>query len=130
MYEKALSIYSNSEKINKKDNFNIQKAELYSFLDNNDMMIKEYINCIIKYPKTKNQIISKIQKFLDNDGIENYENYEITKKQLLLSINKNTNNLQLTEMLIWLYMQSADFKMALIQAKALDKRAKNDGKIV
>ena len=51
-------------------------------------------------------------------------------KQLLLSINKNTNNLQLTEMLIWLYMQSADFKMALIQAKALDKRGENDGKIV
>ena len=124
MYEKALGIYAKSEKINKKDNFNIQKAELYSYLDNNDMMIKEYINCIIKYPKTKNQIISKIQKFLDNDGIENYENYEITKKQLLLSINKNTNNLQLTEMLIWLYMQSADFKMALIQAKALDKRGK------
>ena len=124
MYDKALSIYSKSEKVNKKDNFNIQKAELYSYLDNNDMMIKKYINCIIKYPKTKNQIISKIQKFLDNDGIENYENYEITKKQLLLSINKNTNNLQLTEMLIWLYMQSADFKMALIQAKALDKKRK------
>ena len=33
-------------------------------------------------------------------------------------------------MLIWLYMQSADFKMALIQAKALDKRSENDGKIV
>ena len=130
MYENALGIYAKSEKINKKDNFNIQKAELYSYLDNNEMMIKEYINCIIKYPKTKNQVISKIQKFLDNDGIENYENYEITKKQLLLSINKNTNNLQLTEMLIWLYMQSADFKMALIQAKALDKRGENDGKIV
>lgn len=130
MYKKALSIYEKSEKINDKDNFNIYKAELYSYLDDNNMMIKEYINSIIKYPKTKKQVISKIQKFLDNDGIENFENYKVTKNQLLISINKNINNLQLTEMLIWLYMQSADFKMALVQAKALDKRGKNDGKIV
>ena len=32
-----------------------------------------------------------------------------------------------SEMLIWLFMQNGQYKMALIQAKALDKRTKSNG---
>ena len=48
--------------------------------------------------------------------------------QLYTLVQKNSNNIGFNELLIWLYTHQEDFEQALIQAKALDKRNKEDGR--
>ena len=56
----------------------------------------------------------------------NGSNFEILKKQLLKEVQK-TNNTDLTEMLVWLFMQEDEFDAAFIYSKALDKRLNENG---
>ena len=130
LYTAALDIYLRSEKINPKSSFGTQKAQLYSYLGETDMMILEYLNDLKKNPRKKQLIISKVQLFLNNDGIKSEANYELVKKQLLKFVRIEKDRTDFSEMLIWLFMQNAQYKMALIQAKALDKRTDMYGRQV
>ena len=130
IYQKALDLYVLSEKINSNNNFGIQKAQLYSRLEDVESMLKEYLNEMERNPNQKQIVTSQIQKFLDNDGIKSDKNYRLVKKLLLLKVRSEDERTDFTEMLIWLFMQNHQFKMALIQAKALDKRLKADGEKV
>ena len=127
IYQKALDIYILSEKINPKNNFGIQKAQLFGKLEEVELMLKEYLDEMERNPTQKQMVISQIQRFLDNDGIKSNKNYELVKKLLLLKVREEQERTDFTEMLIWLFMQNHQFKMALIQAKALDKRTNSDG---
>ena len=80
-----------------------------------------------RYPKRKQLAISQIQKFLDNDGIKSDKNYKIVKKLLLLKVRSEQERTDFSEMLIWLFMQNAQYEMALRQAKALDRRTNAEG---
>jgi tetratricopeptide (TPR) repeat protein len=90
-------------------------------------MIKEYLDEMERNPGQKQMVTSQIQRFLDNDGIKSDKNYELVKKLLLLKVRVEQERTDFTEMLIWLFMQNHQFNMALIQAKALDKRITLDG---
>ena len=46
MFEIALEVYTLSEKINPKNNFGTQKAQLYGQLGKSDLMIFEYLNVL------------------------------------------------------------------------------------
>ena len=127
IYQKALNVYILSEKINPKNNFAIQKARLYEKIGEVELMLNEYLNEMERNPMQKQMITSVIQNFLDNDGIKSDKNYKLVKKLLLLKVRSNLERTDFTEMLIWLFMQNHQFKMALIQAKALDKRTNSDG---
>ena len=127
LFEKALNIYLLAEKLNPKNNFGNQKGQLYGQLGKSDLMISEYLNELSLDPRKKQQVLNKIQKFLDNDGIKSDKNYQLVKKQLLPLVRLEKERADFTEMLIWLFMQNHQFKMALRQAKALDKRQKSDG---
>jgi len=130
LFEKALNIYLLAEKLNPKNNFGNQKGQLYGQLGKSDLMISEYLNELILDPRQKQQVLNKIQKFLDNDGIKSDKNYQLVKKQLLPLVRLEKERTDFTEMLIWLFMQNHQFKMALRQAKALDKRTSADGEEV
>jgi len=130
MYKKALDIYLLSEKINQKNNYGTQKAQLYWQLGKSDLMVAEYLNELKRNPRQKQVITSKVQKFLDNDGIKSDKNYQLVKKALLPLVRAEKDRTDFTEMLIWLFIQNHQFKMALIQAKALDRRTNGDGDYV
>ncbi|MEC7863635.1 MAG: hypothetical protein VYB55_01055, partial [Bacteroidota bacterium] len=127
IYQKALEVYILSEKINPKNNFGIQKAQLFAKIEEVELMLKEYLNEMERNPAQTQMVTSQIQKFLDNDGIKSDKNYKLVKKLLLLKVRAEQGRTDFTEMLIWLFMQNHQFKMALIQAKALDKRINSDG---
>jgi tetratricopeptide (TPR) repeat protein len=127
IYRKALDVYILSEKINPKNNFGIQKAQLFAKIEEVELMLKEYLNEMERNPAQKKMVTSKIQKFLDNNGIKSDKNYALVKKLLLLKVRDEQGRTDFTEMLIWLFMQNHQFKMALIQAKALDKRTNSYG---
>ncbi len=127
IYKKALNVYMLSEKINPKNNFGIQKAQIFEKLEEVELMLKEYLDEMERNPTRKQMVTSKIQIFLDNDGIKSDNNYKLVKKLLLLKVRAEQESTDFAEMLIWLFMQNHQFKMALIQAKALDKRTNSDG---
>ena len=127
IYLKALDLYKLSEKINPQNNFGMEKAQLFAKIEEVDLMIKEYLDEMERNPGQKQMVTSQIQRFLDNDGIKSDKNYELVKKLLLLKVRVEQERTDFTEMLIWLFMQNHQFNMALIQAKALDKRITLDG---
>ena len=129
-YQKALDIYVLSEKINPNNNFGVQKAQLFSKLEEVELMLKEYLNEMERNPNQKQMVISQIQRFLDNDGIKSDKNYKLVKKLLLIKVRGEHQRTDFSEMLIWLFMQNHQFEMALIHAKALDKRTNSDGEEV
>ena len=127
MYEDALKVYIFSEEINPKANFGIQKAQLYNHLGKADKMIKQYLEVLLRDPNQKPIVMSQVQRFLDNDGIKSDKNYKLVKNALLVYVRDEDNRTDFSEMLIWLFMQNGQYRMALVQAKALDKRTNADG---
>ncbi len=127
LYEDALNVYLLAEKINSKSNFATQKAQLYAQLGKVDLMIAEYLNELSRNPRQKQMVMAQVQRFLNNDGIKSERNYQLVKKQLLPFVRAEQDRSDFSEMLIWLFMQNAQYKMALRQAKALDKRINADG---
>ena len=130
MYEDALNVYLLSEKINSEANFGTQKAQLYAHLGKSDKMIEQYLEVLLRDPNQKSIIMSKVQRFLDNDGIKSDKNYKLVKNALLLYVRNEDNRTDFSEMLIWLFMQNGQYRMALIQAKALDRRTNSEGESV
>lgn len=126
LYEDALNVYLLAEKINSKSNFATQKAQLYAQLGKVDLMIAEYLNELSRNPRQKQMVMAQVQRFLNNDGIKSERNYQLVKKQLLPFVRAEQDRSDFSEMLIWLFMQNAQYKMALRQAKALDKRTNGD----
>ena len=127
MYADALNVYLIVEKINPKSNFGIQKAQLYTQLGKVDLMIAEYLNELQRNPRQKQMVMAQVQRFLNNDGIKSERNYQLVKKALLPFVRAEQDRSDFSEMLIWLFMQNAQYKMALRQAKSLDKRMNADG---
>ena len=127
MYGDALRVYFLSQKLNDKSNFGTQKAQLYADLDNMDLMIVEYLDELKRNPKQKKMIFAKIQFFLNNDGIKSESNYQLVKKQLLPFVRQEQYRTDFSELLIWLFMQNAQYEMAFRQAKSLDKRTDASG---
>lgn len=126
-YHKALDVYELSEKINPNNNFEIQKAQLFEKIEEVELMLKAYLNEMERNPSQKEMVTSKIQRFLDNDGIKSDKNYQLVKKLLLNKVRRETERIDFSEMLIWFFMQNHQFDMALVQAKALDKRTNLEG---
>ena len=130
LFERAMSVYFISEKINPSNTFGMEKARLFGRLEDINSMLEEYLNELERDSKKKEVVTYQIQKFIDNDGIKSDKNYQLVKKLLLKKIRIEKERTDFSEMLIWLFMQHDQFKMALIQAKALDRRKKMNGEIV
>jgi TolA-binding protein len=127
MYEDALGVYLLSEKKNSKSNFSVQKAQLYAHLGKVDLMIAEYLKELARNPRQKQMVMAQVQRFLNNDGIKSERNYQLVKEALLPHVRAEQDRTDFSEMLIWLFMQNAQYEMAIRQAKSLDKRTNGDG---
>ena len=125
-YDFALKTYlKGKEMIKKGYQFNIELADLYARQNKTELMIKEYLD-LLDYSST---YLNITQTYLSRniDFEEDPDQVEMLKNALLLRIQKNPNKTYYNQMLIWLYLQKKEFAGAVIQAKALDKRTKNDG---
>lgn len=106
--------------------FNMQIADAYGSLGRNSDMIDEYISLIDFNPSYKNSVQNILTRYLQFDTEED-EVYELAKERLIERVQKNPDNLVYTELLIWLYNHKGNYRGALMQAKALDKRTKRGG---
>ena len=71
-----------------------------------------------------NYIQNTLQRIYDE---KDYEKLEV---ELLSKIQNNNQVERYTEFLIWLYYQQKDFESAFFQAKAYDRKQKNEGKTI
>ena len=130
MYIQALDVYDKVQTINTRYNYSAQKAQIYFHMGYSEKMVEEYLNLLARNPRQKTIVVANIQKFLDNNGIHSEANYQLVKKHLLRHVKHEKDRTDSTEMLIWLFMQNHQFKLAHLQGKAVDRRMELDGEIV
>ncbi len=122
----ALATYLHGRKLLKGSYpFNFELAQLYNLKGDTKAMIDEYI-AILAYQESYIQSVQNaLQTVLypDDDGAKK----SMLKTTLLKSIQRYPDKRVFSEMLIWVYIQEENYKGAMIQAKALDKRFKEQG---
>jgi tetratricopeptide (TPR) repeat protein len=99
-----------------------QLASSYKAIGNRVMMITEMIN-MVKYESNDQELLkNKLQPLLDNE-----QDLDILQKLLIETIQKNPEDDSATLLLVWVLIQRREFSMALVQAKAYDRRKKVGG---
>ena len=105
--------------------FNIELAEVYAIKKDYSGMIGEYLDLLEISEGYKKQVQDLLQAQLDAD-VENKIS-PLLRTELIKRSQKNPDKTIWNEMLMWYYMQENNFSMALIQAKAVDKRDNLEG---
>ena len=105
--------------------FNFEVAEIYIQKGDLEAMINEYLDVLLISDGYIGQVQNSLARIYQSDQRENKN--ELLKNQLLRRIQKYPDRKVYAEMLIWIMIQEKDFNGACLQAKALDRRLKEDG---
>lgn len=101
-------------------------AEVYFLLGRTDDMVNEYFEILETDPTQLQTIQGELSKQIDFEE-DNSDVYNKLKSKLISIIQKKPNETIYPELFIWLLIQKKEFANALVQAKALDKREKENG---
>lgn len=124
-YEWMIKTYQKGQELNPNFEFGFILASSLSTLGKTEKMIDTYLDLVEKNSKNITSVKVRLQNSLGRTkSTEN--NYELLKNKLLPRVQK-TNNTALTELLIWLFIQSNEYNAAYIYTKALDKRLQENG---
>ncbi len=124
-YVWAQKTYEAGQKLNPEHEFGFNIANNYRKMGETAKMIDAYLNLVVKKPSNLKTVQINLQNILGRTkGTD--DNFDLLRKQLMIRIQKK-NNTSLTELLVWLLMESEDYKIAFVYTKALDKRLKENG---
>lgn len=118
-------VYEKGKELNPNYEFGFQQAASLANLGQTEKMIDVYLDLIEKKGSHLNTVKIRLQNSLGRTK-SSEDNYDLLRKKLLLKV-QQTNNSDLTELLVWLYIQSNEYDAAYIYTKALDKRLREDG---
>lgn len=122
-YDLAIQTYeTGSQLLKDKEIFSFNLAELYRRKGDVPKMIANYLQSLESYPERLNTIKMQMQRNLFGE-----EDYTELQTQLYDRIQKNPDAFHFVELLQWVFVQKKDYKNALRQAKALDKRLNENG---
>ncbi|MGE4540145.1 MAG: hypothetical protein AB7D35_02685 [Bacteroidales bacterium] len=121
LYDYALQVYDFGQG-NKSINypFFLEKASLFQYQGNYDLAFENYLLQLDYQPQHIDLIKSRLQNILMMD-IDN-SMADLLREKLLTRAQSQPDNLLFGELLIWFSLQQNDYEIALIQAKALDRR--------
>ncbi len=105
--------------------FYIEIADVCSKRGDIPGMVNQYLNLLDDYPEQIQTVQNGLQVSFGEDQDENKN--DITKTALLKRIQAQPEKVVFSELLIWFFVQEKNFDGAYIQAKALDKRLREDG---
>lgn len=105
--------------------FHIELAEVYAMKKDYTGMVTEYLDLLEVSEGYIKQVQDLLQVQLDADA-ENKVSL-ILRAELIKRSQKSPDKTIWNDMLMWYYMQEENFAMALIQAKAVDKRNNLEG---
>ena len=125
-YDLAINAYLKGRKLSHGSYpFNFEIASVYGMKGDVQSMVSELLDILL----ISDAYIEGVQNALQPgfaSGTDLKKN-EIIKTELLKCIQRNPDKPVYSELLIWMFMQQRDFDAAFTQAKALDKRQKEDG---
>lgn len=124
--ELALETLLKGRKLLKNDYpFNIDIGEIYESMGKYPEMVHEYLDMLL----LNQAYLQSVQSSLSNSNSfkKGAPQYDIFKRELIAYTQKYADQKIFSELLIWLYSSEYNFTMALTQAKALDKRFKENG---
>jgi tetratricopeptide (TPR) repeat protein len=126
-YDFAITAYLKGRKISQNNYpYSFELAEVYNIKGDKLAMIGEYLDVL----ETNDSYIQTVQNALQtsfNSNEVNPQQNELLKTELLKRIQKSPDRTILSELLIWMQIQLKDWEGAFVQAKALDKRKKEEG---
>ncbi len=121
-YGLAIETYERgSELLRDKEAFAYNLGELYRRKGDSAKMIESYLNSIEANPGRANSVKSIFQRYLLP------EDYQELQAQLYTRIQANPNAEFYPEMLSWVFIQQKDYRNAFRQARALDRRFRENG---
>jgi tetratricopeptide (TPR) repeat protein len=125
-YEYAIKTYQKGgEMLKGRANFAYYLGDLYRRKGDIGPMVSNYLDALEADPKRIRQIRSYFQRFLDKEGLLE------AQKQLYARIQESdTKDPTYPELLAWVFIQRKDYKAALRQARALDRRLDETGERV
>ncbi len=102
--------------------YSTELGNLYGETGNLKEMIEEYLNSM----SIDEKLLDDIQGYFQN-YIQKPAEFDLLKSALLKRTKTQAENPIFFEMLVWMYVQKKDFDNALLQAKSLDKKFKEEG---
>ncbi len=105
--------------------FQFELANNYAEQGKTEEMVNEYLTILGENNGYKQTVQNLFQRYLrpDPEG----KQMAMLREQLLRKIQREPGKGIFSELLIWLYIQDKNFNGAYLQAKALDRRKKEDG---
>ena len=122
-YDLAIEVYERGEKLVKDDiPFAFNLGDLYRRKGDTTPMVSAYLDALIEDPRRARNVQTYFQRFLDRDGLLEVQ------KQLYARIQEDKKERPVyPEMLSWVLIQNKDYRGALRQVRALDKRLDENG---
>lgn len=114
-YEKGVKLLKDPEI------FAYNLGDLYRRKGDNKKMIDHYLNSLQHNPTRLNSLKTLFQRYL----VE--EDYAELQTQLYARIQDNKEVVSYPELLTWVFIQRKDYKSALRQVRALDRKLKENG---
>lgn len=125
-YDYAIATYLRGRKISQnKYPFSFELADVYNVKGQRTEMINEYLDVLELQDSYIQSVQNALQTSFGNDADQKQN--ELLKTELLKRISKNPDKTIFSELLIWMQIQMKDWEGAFVQAKALDKRKKEEG---
>ena len=124
----ALKTYEKGKKMIHKPPLNMELADLYMSMGNYQGMVGEYLDMVAADDQYFPAVQSKLQLIISDPS--NTKISEALREELLRRTQKYPSNTDYAELLYWYSLQKKQFDLALIQAKALDKRFDERGERV
>lgn len=105
--------------------YEFELGELYYQTGNIEAMVNEYLDLLEK----NEGYIQNVQNALNTSIYHDVKKEDIglLNEALIKRIQRNPDKIIFSELLIWHYLQQKDFKGAISQSKALDRRNKESG---
>ena len=125
-YNYAIATYLKGGKISQNNYpFSFELADVFKEKGDNISMINEYLDLLETQDSYIQTVQNALQTSFGNDAATKQN--ELLKTELLKRISKSPDNTIFSELLIWMEIQQKDWDGAFVQAKALDKRKKEEG---
>ncbi|MDW7695345.1 tetratricopeptide repeat protein [Flammeovirgaceae bacterium SG7u.111] len=110
---------------NNVENFYDELADLYALWNKPEKMAAEYIKILEEDPSKLEYVEDMLQERLGEE-----EDFDKLGKILVENVQKKPDQPVFNELLIWYFLQKQEFYKAFIQARAIDKRKRLEGRKV
>jgi len=125
-YDYAIDTYLKGRKISQTNYpYSFELADVYKAKGDKLKMINEYLDALELSDSYIQTVQNALQTSFGSD-VDKEQN-DLVKGELLKRIQKSPDKTIYSELLIWMQLQLKDYEGAFVQAKALDKRKKEEG---